>query len=175
MDKLKNAAPPELGPVETPAEAIRGSQIVCTMTTARKPVFDGNDLEPGTTVIPAGSNRAANREVDDETFRRAARGRIATDSLEGARIESGDLIRAVAARAIDWGQVVEIGQIASGKMPGRASADEINMFVSQGVGIEDVAIGAEIYKRAKAAGAGEDQTLAHKAPTHRRLRVAQGQ
>ena len=67
-----------------------------------------------------------------------------------------DLIRAVAARAIDWGQVVEIGQIASGKMPGRASADEINMFVSQGVGIEDVAIGAEIYKRAKAAGAGED-------------------
>ncbi|HBK78210.1 MAG TPA: ornithine cyclodeaminase [Nitrospinae bacterium] len=156
VDKMKDAVPAELVPVETPAEAVRGSQIVCTMTTAREPVFDGNDLEPGTTVIPAGSNRAANREVDDETFRRAARGRIATDSLEGARIESGDLIRAVAARAIDWGQVVEIGQIASGKMPGRASADEINMFVSQGVGIEDVAIGAEIYKRAKAAGAGED-------------------
>lgn len=156
VEKMKDIVSAELVPVETPIEAVRGSHIVCTMTTAREPVFDGSDLEPGTTVIPAGSNRPTCREVDDETFRRAATGRIATDSLEGAQIESGDLIRAVAARAIDWGQVVEIGQIASGKMPGRASADEVNMFVSQGVGIEDVAIGAEVYKRAKAAGAGKD-------------------
>ncbi|MBI3126577.1 MAG: ornithine cyclodeaminase family protein [Candidatus Tectomicrobia bacterium] len=140
--------------VSSPAEAVRGSQIVCTMTNAKDPVFDGKDLEPGTTVIAAGSNRAANREVDEETFRRAAKGRIATDNIEGSRFESGDLIAAVGANAVQWGQVVEIGLIASGRMPGRASRDEINLFLSQGIAIEDVALGALLYKRAKERGVG---------------------
>ncbi len=156
VDRMKDRVPAELVAVETPAEAVKGCQIVCTMTTARDPVFDGADLEPGTTVVPAGSNRVTNREVDDETFRRAAEGRIATDDLKGAKIESGDLVRAVSAGAVTWGQVVEIGQIAAGSMPGRGSADEINMFLSQGVAIEDVAIGAELYKRARAQGVGQD-------------------
>lgn len=149
----------DLVPVDSPSRAVKGSQIVCTMTTAREPVFDGNDLEPGTTVIAAGSNRATNREVDDETFRRAAAGRIVTDSLEGAQFESGDLIAAVRNRAIQWGQVVEIGLIASGVMPGRGSDEEINLFLSQGVAIEDVALGAELYKRAKVRGVGREMPL----------------
>ena len=111
---------------------------------------------PGTTVIPAGSNRATNREVDDETIRRAAAGRIVTDNVEGAQFESGDLIAAANRSVISWGQVIEIGHIAAGKMSGRSSADEINMFVSQGVGIEDVALGGEIYRRAKAQGIGRE-------------------
>ena len=139
----------------SPAEAVRGSQIVCTMTNAKDPVFDGKDLEPGTTVIAAGSNRGTNREVDEETFRKAARGRIATDNIEGSHFESGDLIAAVRANVIQWGQVVELGLIAAGRMPGRASRDEINLFLSQGVAIEDVALGAEIYRRAKARGVGQ--------------------
>jgi len=146
----------ELVPVATSAEAVRGSQIVCTITNATEPVFDGSLIEPGTTVIAAGSNRPANREVDDETFRRAAAGRIATDDLEGARFESGDLIGAVANKAIGWGQVVEIGHIAAGRMPGRGGPEEVNLFLSQGVAIEDVAIGAEIYRRARAGGAGRE-------------------
>lgn len=156
IDTMKDSVSAELVSVNSPAEAVRGSQIVCTMTNAREPVFDGNDLEPGTTVIPAGSNRSTNREVDDETIRRAATGRIATDSIEGAQFESGDLIGAVNHRVISWGQVVELGLIASGKMPGRASADEINMFVSQGIGIEDVALGGELYRRAKAKEVGKE-------------------
>ena len=138
----------------SPAEAVKGSQIVCTMTNAKDPVFDGKDLDPGTTVIAAGSNRGTNREVDDETFRMAARGRIATDNIEGSHFESGDLIAAVRANVIQWGQVAEFGLIASGQMPGRASRDEVNLFLSQGVAIEDVALGAELYRRAKARGVG---------------------
>ena len=144
----------ELVPVESASEAVRGSQIVCTITTAREPVFDGNDLEPGATVVAAGSNRITNREVDDETFRRAAAGRIVTDNLEGAEFESGDLVGAIRANVIQWGQVSEIGLIATGVMPGRASDEEINLFLSQGVAIEDVALGAELYRRAKAQGVG---------------------
>ncbi len=142
----------KLTPVESARDAVRGSQIVCTITTARAPVFDGADLEAGTTVLAAGSNRVTNREIDDETFRRA--GRIVTDSLEGAAFESGDLVGAVRANAIQWGQVAEIGLVASGAMPGRASDEEINVFLSQGVAIEDVALGAELYRRAKAQGVG---------------------
>lgn len=156
VSRMQDAVAAELVPVETPAEAVRGSHIVCTMTNAREPVFDGNDIEPGTTVIPAGSNRSTNREVDDETIRRAATGRIATDNVEGAQFESGDLISAANRSVISWGQVIEIGHIAAGKMPGRSSDDEINMFVSQGVGIEDVALGGEIYRRAKAQGIGRE-------------------
>jgi ornithine cyclodeaminase/alanine dehydrogenase-like protein (mu-crystallin family) len=156
VSRMQDTVEAELVPVETPAEAVRGSQIVCTMTNAREPVFDGNDIEPGTTVIPAGSNRATNREVDDETIRRAAEGRIVTDNIEGAQFESGDLIAAANKSVISWGQVIEIGHIAAGKMPGRSSEDEINMFVSQGVGIEDVALGGELYRRAKAQGIGRE-------------------
>lgn len=150
----------ELVPVESAREAVRGSHIVCTITTARAPVFDGKDLAPGATVIAAGSNRITNREVDDETFRRAAKGRIATDNLEGAEFESGDLVGAIRANVIQWGQVSEIGLIATGAMPGRASDEEINLFLSQGVAIEDVALGAELYRRARARGVGAELPVA---------------
>ncbi len=146
----------ELVAVESASEAVRGSQIVCVITTAREPVFDGNELVPGATVIAAGSNRITHREVDDATFRRAAKGRIVTDNLEGAKFESGDLAGAVRANVIQWGQVSEIGLIAAGVMPGRASDDEVNLFLSQGVAIEDVALGAELYRRAKAQGVGAE-------------------
>lgn len=154
VSAMQSRVKAQLVAVSSPAEAVRGSQIVCTMTNAKDQVFDGRDLEPGTTVIAAGSNRDTNREVDDETFRRAARGRVVTDNLEGARFESGDLIAAVRANAVQWGQVAEIGLIASGQMPGRGSRDEINLFLSQGVAIEDVALGALLYKRAKERGVG---------------------
>lgn len=146
----------ELVAVESAGEAVRGSRLVCAITSAREPVFDGADLAPGTTVIAAGSNRVTHRELDDETFRRAAKGRIVTDSLKGAEFESGDLAGAARANVIQWGQVSEIGLIAAGVMPGRASDEEINLFLSQGVAIEDVALGAEIYRRAKERGAGAE-------------------
>ena len=77
-----------------------------------------------------------------------------TDNLEGAEFESGDLVGATRANVIQWGQVSEVGLIATGVMPGRASDEEINLFLSQGVAIEDVALGAELYRRAKAQGVG---------------------
>ncbi|MFQ5896009.1 MAG: ornithine cyclodeaminase family protein [Nitrospinota bacterium] len=155
-DRMAPQMKAEFAPVGSASEAVRGSDIVCTITTAREPVFSGEDLEPGTTVIAAGSNRPDRREVDDETMRRAARGRIITDSVEGAQVESGDLILAVANRAIGWGQVHELGAVATGRMPGRGSAEEVNLFVSQGVAIEDVALGAELYRRAKERGVGKE-------------------
>lgn len=148
ISSMKDKVDAQLVPVESSAEAVSDAHIVCTITKAQEPVFDGKLLAPGATVIAAGSNRATNREVDDETVNRASAGRIVVDDLANAQIESGDLIRAVQAGVIKWGQIVELGLIASGAMPGRKSEDEINLFMSQGVCFEDMAIGAEIYKKA---------------------------
>ena len=146
---MKNRVNTELVTVDDPSKAVKGSKIVCTMTNASDPVFDGKDIEPGTTIIAAGSNRITNREIDDETFRKASKGRIVTDNLEGAKFESGDLVGAVRSSIINWGQVVEIGMLANGTMPGRLSKEEVNLFLSQGVASEDVALGSEIFKLAK--------------------------
>ena len=149
INRMQKKINSELINVDDPSKAVRGSRIVCTMTNASVPVFDGKDIEPGTTIIAAGSNKIANREIDDETFRKASQGRIVTDNLEGAKFESGDLVGAVNANIINWGQIVEIGMLASSAMPGRASEEEINLFLSQGVASEDVALGSAIFKLAK--------------------------
>ena len=148
VKKMKKRVNSELIIVDDPSKAVKGSKIVCTMTNSSNPVFDGKDIEPGTTIIAAGSNRIANREIDDETFRKASQGRIVTDNLEGAKFESGDLVGAVNSNIINWGQVVEIGILANGTMSGRTSEDEVNLFLSQGVASEDVALGSEIFKLA---------------------------
>ncbi|MED5578724.1 MAG: ornithine cyclodeaminase family protein [Nitrospinota bacterium] len=149
ISRMQKKVNPELIAVDDPSKAVRGSKIICTMTNASDPVFEGKHIEPGSTIIAAGSNRISNREIDDETFRKASRGRIVTDNIEGATFESGDLVGAVNSKIINWGQVVEIGLLASGTMSGRSSEEEINLFLSQGVASEDVALGSELFKLAK--------------------------
>jgi ornithine cyclodeaminase/alanine dehydrogenase-like protein (mu-crystallin family) len=139
-------------PVETPEAAVRGSQVVVAITSAREPVFDGALLEPGTCVVAAGSNSYAKREVDDTTIQRAEV--IAVDNLDQAKIECGELIWAADRGVFRWGQAVELHEVVSGRVPGRPSADAITLFESQGIGIEDVAASAYVLKRAREEGVG---------------------
>lgn len=133
-------------------EAVREAEIVVAMTNAREPVLRGEWLAPGTTVLAAGSNQARNRELDTEAIRRMDL--ITVDSSEQARMESGDLIIPAAEGALDWARVYELGEVVAGRRPGRQSADEINLFKSNGLAIQDVAAAQVVYERAKAAGIG---------------------
>lgn len=142
----------EVVPVGTAQECVAGSDIVVAITTAREPVFDGNDLDPGTLVIAAGSNSWQKREIDETTIRRSAL--IAVDNMEQAKIECGELIWAAERGTFRWGQAVELHQVVSGNVPGRPSEDAITLFESQGIGIEDVAASAYILKKARAQGRG---------------------
>jgi ornithine cyclodeaminase/alanine dehydrogenase-like protein (mu-crystallin family) len=126
--------------------------VVTTMTTSAQPVFDGAWLSPGAHVNAAGSNQLRRREVDAATFRRAAI--VTADSVEQARLESGDLAGAVAEGALAWEQVVDFAEVLAGRAPGRASPDDITVFESHGLAAWDVATAALIYPRALARGLG---------------------
>ena len=101
-----------------------------------------------------GVNFAEKRELDDEAVRRS--NVIAADSVEQSKIESGDLIQAFGSEASRWSVVREFADIISGKTPGRTNRDQITLFKSNGIAIEDVVVGGLIYERAQERGIGRD-------------------
>jgi ornithine cyclodeaminase/alanine dehydrogenase-like protein (mu-crystallin family) len=144
----------ELVPIESGEAAVKGADVLITITNAREPVLLGEWLAPGQHINAAGSSRAREPELDVEAVRRADV--VAADSVEQAKIEAGDLIGAVAAGALTWERVLELGDVVVGKHPGRASAEQITLFESLGLGVEDLALAARVYRLAKARGLGRE-------------------
>jgi ornithine cyclodeaminase/alanine dehydrogenase-like protein (mu-crystallin family) len=120
--------------------AVRGADVVVVATAARTPVLSGEWLSPGTHVNAVGATRPDWRELDDEVLARSA---LFVDSREAALLESGD-VRAAATAP------VEIGEVIAGTRPGRRSPDEVTLFKSVGVAVEDIASAALVYRRAVA-------------------------
>ncbi|MEZ5353228.1 MAG: ornithine cyclodeaminase family protein [Bryobacteraceae bacterium] len=129
---------------ESAEQAVRGADIVVTITSAREPVLDAGWVGLGCHINAAGSNNPQRRELPPELLERAAR--IAVDSREQARIESGDLL--LANVDLDSVRVVELQEVAAGRVPGRTSGDEITVFESNGLGVQDVAAAAFVYEKA---------------------------
>jgi alanine dehydrogenase len=100
-----------------------------------------------------GSNWANRREIDDATVARS--GLIAADSIQQAQIEAGDLIIPANAGKFDWARAVELRDIVAGTIPRRADDQQITLFKSIGIGLEDVAVAARIYELARQQGAGD--------------------
>jgi alanine dehydrogenase len=147
----------EVRPVRTPEEAVSGADIVVTATTARTPLFDGRLVEPGTHVNAVGSNSLGKAEVDITTVARAAR--VVVDSVEQSRMEAGDLLAPVEARKLRWEQVRELREVVTGRAPGRVDAEEITLFKSNGIALEDVAAASLVYDRAVVEGMGREVRL----------------
>jgi alanine dehydrogenase len=143
----------EVTPVASAEEAVRAADIVVTATTAREPVLHGNWLQPGTHVNAMGSNWHNRREVDDATVERSAV--VAVDALDQARIEAGDLIAPAQAGRFEWSRAVELGMIVAGQAPGRDEPDDITLFESLGIGLEDVAAAGLVYALAHERGLGQ--------------------
>ena len=129
--------------------AVREADVVTTITGSKVPLFDGTWLSPGVHVNAAGSNFAEKRELDALAVQRADR--IVADDVEVARIESGDLI---ATPGLDWGRVMSLSDVVGGRQPGRSSAEEITLFESQGLGLEDLAVAAVLLDQAAKRGIG---------------------
>lgn len=150
--KMSDLLEQEVRPVESSAEAVRGRDIVVTITNSSEPVFDGKLLEPGTHVNAAGGNVRTSRELDETAVTRA--GIIAVDDLDTAQLESGDLMWPIERGVLSWEKVFELAPIVGGLLPGRRSDDEITLFESQGVALEDIATASLIYERARERGLG---------------------
>jgi ornithine cyclodeaminase/alanine dehydrogenase-like protein (mu-crystallin family) len=119
-------------------EAVRGADVVVTATTSPTPVLSGEWLSPGAHINAVGAPRPDWRELDDEVLRRA---RVYVDSREAAMKESGDVI---AAKEV----VAEIGEVVSGAEQGRRSLEEVTLFKSLGLAVEDVATAELVYRNA---------------------------
>jgi ornithine cyclodeaminase/alanine dehydrogenase-like protein (mu-crystallin family) len=141
-----------VNPVESPEGVLKGADIIVTITSSKEPVFDGRLVEKGQHLNVAGSNMVQKREVDDEAVRRADR--IVVDQIEDAQIESGDLVGPVQRGITAWDRMHELGAVVCGKIPGRARPDEVTLFKSNGLAIEDVAAACKVLERAKAQGVG---------------------
>jgi thiomorpholine-carboxylate dehydrogenase len=122
--------------VATAADAVRGADVVVVAASSTTPILQGRWLSPGTHVNAIGATRPEWRELDDDLVTTA---RVFVDSREAALRESGDVI---AARS----EVTEIGAVVAGADPGRRSAQEITLFKSVGVAVEDVAAAALVLR-----------------------------
>jgi ornithine cyclodeaminase/alanine dehydrogenase-like protein (mu-crystallin family) len=138
-------------PAESHREAA-DADIVVTVTTAKDPVLRGDWLRPGALVCAVGANDARQRELDNVVLERAAF--VCCDSLEQARLESGDLIEPVQAGVLDWLEVHELHEVVAGELQGRQSDEDVVVFKSNGIAAWDVAIGAEALERARERGVG---------------------
>jgi len=107
----------------------------------------GDWLEPGAHVNAMGANRLEARELDDEVIKRCAF--IAADSIDQARLEAGDLVTPASSGLLRWDQVAELPQVVAGKLKGRNRDEDITLFKSLGLAIEDVAAAAFVYERAQ--------------------------
>jgi alanine dehydrogenase len=122
------------------AEAVQGADVVVVATTSTTPVLQGQWLSPGVHINAVGAPRPTWRELDDEALRKA---RIYVESRDAAMHESGDVIAA-------GGISAEIGEVVAGTQPGRSSEDEITLFKSVGVAVEDIVAADLVYRKAVA-------------------------
>ncbi len=141
----------------TPEDAVRGSDILASATTASEPPIRGEWLPPGCHVNAVGANAPAKREVDAAAF---ARARVVVDFEEQALQEAGDLMAAIESGAFARDRIhAELGDIVIGKKKGRENGEQVTLFKSVGVAIEDVAVAAWVYREAKKKGLGTDLNL----------------
>jgi alanine dehydrogenase len=139
--------------VATAEEAVADCDIVVTATTSTTPVLFGDWLKPGAHINAIGANYEHRRELDLKAVGRAAV--IATDDLEQVRYESSDLAQAVEHDVLSWEDVSSLGDIVAGHLPGRRSEQDITLFKSLGVAMEDVALAIRAYDKAKQQGLGQ--------------------
>jgi ornithine cyclodeaminase/alanine dehydrogenase-like protein (mu-crystallin family) len=152
IQKMQPRVKAKLVAANSPDEAVRSSQIVTTITSSREPVLKGEWLQPGTHVTAAGGNMLLRKEIDDEAVLRA--NRVVVDSIEQAKIEVGEFVGVIETGRRHWEDFVELRHVVAGMMPGRNDRADITLFKSQGLALEDVAIGKLVYERAVKQGLG---------------------
>ncbi len=132
---------------ETPAQAAALADVICTATTSSTPVFADADVRPGTHINAVGAYTPQMQELPAETVVRA---KLVIDHREASLAEAGDLLIPLREGLITEDSIyAELGEIAAGHKPGRASPDEITLFKSVGVAVQDVAAAGAVLEAAR--------------------------
>ncbi len=131
--------------VDSAKEAVKGADIVTTITTARNPVVEGAWLTPGMHVNAAGSNHVKRRELDALAIQSAEL--LVVDTIDQAKSEAGDLVQAAYEECFFWERAVPLGEIVAGRRKGRESDRQVTVFESQGLAAEDLVIADAVYNK----------------------------
>ena len=134
-------------------EAVRGADIIVTATSSREPVIRREWIAPGTHINAVGSSVPSAREIDGATMAAAS---LFVDRRESTINESGDYLFAAREGSIRGESHIraEVGEVLIGKAKGRTSRDEVTLFKSLGLAIEDLASAAFLYEKARAQNLG---------------------
>lgn len=152
-EEFKNYAV-EIIAASTPEEAIIDADIITTVTTARKPVFPGNLVKKGAHINGVGSYTREMQELDEYIVKSAEV--VFVDSKEAVLSESGDFILPIEKGIIDKDRITgELGEVLLGKLKGRESDDQITVFKTVGISVQDVVTASKIYKKALEKGVGK--------------------
>jgi ornithine cyclodeaminase/alanine dehydrogenase-like protein (mu-crystallin family) len=131
----------------SPAEALKDADVVCTATTASDPIFEDSDIRRGTHINAIGSYLPHVSEIPPATVCRA---RIVVDHLASALEEAGDLLQPLRQGMIGQSHfATELGDVVLGRSPGRGHADQITLFKSVGVAIQDLCAAAKVLENAR--------------------------
>ncbi len=142
----------EVEPAGSARGAVKGADVICTVTASRQPILKGDWIAPGAHINAVGSSVRTARELDAAAVRRA---RLYVDRRESALAEAGDFLLAKEEGAVGDDHIQgELGDVLLGKVPGRRSADEITLFKSLGLAVEDLAAAQVIVGKAAAQNAG---------------------
>lgn len=133
--------------------AVRGADVVVTMTTSAEPVLEAAWVEAHALVIAAGSNYPSRAEIPADLVGRARS--VVVDQLSAAQIESGDLLKAEAAGKFDWDRATELGSVIAGRWTAPAEGG-ITLFESHGLAIWDLAAASVVLPAAREHGLGEE-------------------
>lgn len=157
VDDMQGRVAARLEAVGSAEEAVAGADMVVLVTSSPTPVVQDAWIAPGTHVVSVGACRPDHREMAPALV---ARARLYVDSRAAALIESGDIVQGIAEGRFDAAHVAgELGELVLGRIEGRRSSDEITIFKSLGMAVEDVVAADLVLQKAVDTGAGTILTL----------------
>lgn len=143
--------------VDSAEDAVRDVDILITSTTASQPVVEGKWLRAGTHINAIGANFPQKAELDPGAVNRVDA--MFVDSREQSKLEAGDLIQAFQGDHARWEKVKELADLVAGRVEGRTSHEQITLFKSNGIAIEDVVTAGRVYELALKRGVGNQVVL----------------
>ncbi len=153
-DSLKEIIGCEIVISDDPAQAVGEADVVTLITSAKDPIVEGGWFRAGTHINGVGSHAPATREIDAATV---AKSKVVCDLVEACRAEAGDFIIPVNEGEWSWDKVHgSLGDVIAGKIPARENDQEITLFKSVGLAIQDISTAYHVYNKAEQLGVGTD-------------------
>jgi ornithine cyclodeaminase/alanine dehydrogenase-like protein (mu-crystallin family) len=148
---------PPLRAAPNAKDAVRGADVIVLATSSAVPVIQGNWVAPGALVISLGAHEPGMREMDPAL---TAQARVIVDSRAAALVEAGDIVQGIREGHFTEGHIgAELGEVILGGVAGRRTNEEIVIFKSLGMAVEDVAAARLVLARAKEQGIGREISL----------------